>query len=243
MRNKILITLAGALLLPVAVTFSADPEQPATVVFDVDDVVVKRTVPVKGTLWKNKWNLAWYGINPVLGWRVYTLRSRGASVEEIHKLFKKDAPELAKMINKIQQGKKPIPGTVSLIQQLNDRGYTLRAATNMNKDGLNYLEKRYPEIFGLMKSAKYATTSKKPNHDYFRQLFNNDCKDDIAQGKTIVFTDDKPENVQAFEDVAKKMGIKAHGILFISPEQLQEDLSQLGIQVDQLNVLVQEQVA
>ncbi len=139
-------------------------------------------------------------------------------------------PVLAEASLKVAAQLSPIPGMSELITELHIRGYTQRVCSNIGTQEFVRLKKKHRTLFEKFDGGKTVSYSadgtpstKKPEINYFieyQNMYNPD------RSKTIIFIDDKIENVIA----AEQAGFVA--ILFISAVQLRADLKRLGVHVD-----------
>lgn len=121
----------------------------------------------------------------------------------------------------------PIAGMQELLEELHQRGYTQRIATNMSAQDYENLVKKHPQLFkyldgGLTVDATQQPIIRKPLPEYFEHY---DHSYNADHAKKIIFIDDNILNVNAAQ---------AHGmigILFKSTEQLRRDLKALGIAI------------
>ena len=140
-------------------------------------------------------------------------------------------PHLAELINEISSKKDIIPGMLAVVTELRANGYQNHIGTNNGKESFAQLQKRHPgffssSLFGLDKSqfAEFTNNSSlaKPNLEFFTHYLTKNSIDP----KTVVFIDDKIENVLA----ARKVGMYA--IHFKNPKQLRSDLKKLGVKIN-----------
>jgi FMN phosphatase YigB (HAD superfamily) len=199
-------------------------------VFDIDDVLLKRTGKIGAAIWKYKKAVARGFISPSLWAHVIVLLSNGAPVGQYQALFKEKRPELVPMVDEIAHQKEPIEETVAIVKELHAAGYTLHLASNMGKEDFEYFKKQYPELFSYFKTAKVISYSanpkekpiKKPNLVYFFQLCN-ELKEMGENKPTKVFIDDQLRNVTAAEETKEFLGI-----VYKNSSQLREELCTLG---------------
>jgi 2-haloacid dehalogenase len=123
-----------------------------------------------------------------------------------------------------QRSVKPNSDTFDLVQAIADKGIEQHILSNIDLRSLEKVIERHPELFSffdLSKSQVKERGIEKP-HDIF---YHNYLKrNGIDPTKTLViFIDDKKRNIIG----AEKNGM--YGIQFISPEQVKEELVELGI--------------
>lgn len=225
--------------------FFAD-EQPSytpdntIILWDLHDVILKKDIPgVIGLLvhYPNLWKVLIH-INPKLMFGTLKLTAKSlfkregfvsefiALTQQSHNPFMQDL--FIKMANK----QKPIAGTIEIIKELYDLGYTHHLGSNIDETLFKDLTNpnKNPqfayifELFDLTKSHQVINGSnniKKPNIEYFTNYLT---KNNIDPTKTrIIFIDDLKVNIEA----AKKAGLT--GIQFISPAQLRSRLQEMHI--------------
>ena len=200
-----------------------------TITWDIDDVVLQRDKSINTHLWNNRGAIAYHMFNVPFVWKTLQLKYNGASSQEYKELCEKKAPQLAAMIHDIKYEKKIISGTPKLIKDLKKRGCTQRAATNMSSNDFEFYKEKFPRTFGTFETHKAVPDTvriKKPDPRYFEQYFDSVPED---HDKLTVFFDDKEKNVQAFEAVGKKRGLKVKGIVFKNPQQARRELEGLKI--------------
>lgn len=112
-----------------------------------------------------------------------------------------------------------IPGTIALVKALQNQGYQTAMLSDVTQYQAQVVEKLgyYNHFNPLLLSYKIGV--EKPDPRAFEVLLAT-LKLPAA---TVIFIDDKPENVAA----AQKMGIE--GIIFINPDQLREALETRGV--------------
>lgn len=198
------------------------------IIFDIDDVILRKTASIPGAMWKHKWGLAKGSISPTLYYKVAILLAEGAPGEKYRKLFSQDYPGLAKLVDEIALSKEPIQETVAIIERLYVLGYPLHIASNMGKEDFAHFQQKYPALFNRFKTAKVVTYTpneesvKKPNPTYFKDL-QNEINENENERKHIIFIDDSNKNVEA----ARKEGIIS--LLFTEATQLEKNLCTLGV--------------
>jgi FMN phosphatase YigB (HAD superfamily) len=157
---------------------------------------------------------------------------------------KNNKQKVAQFIEKISNAYKPTSGIISLLDELSQRGYTHRLASNIGKKHLTILNhkmvNRYKcNLFGYMnggviidygidgqntnlitKGPVYCALKPKPRNDLY-QVYNKKYNPDAQ--KIIIFIDDKIKNIQAATDNGWV------GIHFTSIKQLRQDLIELGL--------------
>lgn len=164
---------------------------------------------------------------------------------------KNNKQKIAQFIEKISNAYKPTNGIMQLIDELSQKGYTHRLASNIGKKHLAILDSklrtRYTcNLFSYMnggviidygvdadktntvtKTAPYYVQKPKPCHDLYHMY--NKAYNPESQ-KVIIFIDDKIQNIQA----ATQNGWI--GIHFTSVKQLRADLIELGLLPKNLSV-------
>lgn len=131
----------------------------------------------------------------------------------------------AQFVRMMAQYKTLMPETVKLYNTLHTMGVQFVTATNIGSIFFNDLTVKFPDIFNdqFIKSGltvDYGTQDviEKPDIRYFQAL---QTKIDPSGNKTIIFIDDKLENVQG----AQKAGLTA--IHFKNATQLKGELEQI----------------
>jgi len=174
--------------------------------------------------------------NPSAPFRAKQLKNEigdDASAEEMITLAKKRGwNDVALFVEKIARKKKPIKGTVTIIEELRAQGFPMYVGTNIGTQSFTTI------ITGNGKSGRFlranfnldhpqtvdyraATVIKKPNIEFFNQAI---AKNQFDLATThVIFIDDRADNVEA----ARKAGMI--GIVFKNPKQLRADLKDLGL--------------
>jgi len=152
-------------------------------------------------------------------------QDRGRSFQEGVRLLSSRYPHHAELIAAYDQRWEesipgPIVGTLELLQELRGAGYALHALTNWSAEKFTVAERRFDFATWfdqVVVSGREGIC--KPDPAIFHILL-----DRIGRSATdCLFVDDSEANVRA----AERLGLTA--ILFLSPEQLSDELRQLGI--------------
>jgi 2-haloacid dehalogenase len=113
-----------------------------------------------------------------------------------------------------------IPGTVKLLEELKSQGYPIYGLTNWNHDKFSLVKQKYG-FFHLFESILVSGEVKlvKPDPAIYNLLLSQ-----IKQNpENCVMIDDSVKNI----DASRELGFIS--ILFISPEQLREELTRLHV--------------
>ncbi len=236
-----------------------DSSQPVKVLFDIDDVILKHTWR-KGILGKSSIMAQAMATHPVavtrslakmalykMGYKypmfdeLKTLRKQKAVGHQYINLFKKyNENGLAALTQEMMRAKSPIAGTVSIIQKLSKMPgiITLGIASNMSKADFDHFSGHFTAFEpALVHVVDYQSgdSDKKPSKAYFDKVITKvKTQAKNGNGTTIVFVDDKSENIHGFNEAIQadsSVQFDYVGIQFTSPEQLAEDLQTLGINV------------
>jgi epoxide hydrolase-like predicted phosphatase len=118
---------------------------------------------------------------------------------------------------------KEIPGMVALVNDLQRQGYQTALLSNVRKTHADIKRKLgfYDLFHPLLLS--YEIGARKPDPEAYTILLNT-LK---VPPQTIIFIDNKPENIKA----ARSFGLD--GILFISKDQLIQELKKRGIEISE----------
>jgi len=198
------------------------------IVFDVDDVILTRTVSVPALLWRHKIDTASILFDFSLMKDIITLYWMTAPIGAYISLFERKRPELIQsFISELATTRVLIPETVRIIETLLELGYQLHIGTNQTANEFMLHRERFP-IFSRFATYTFADYSgfpnvmQKPDPRYFKSM-----KDRILsynkETTNLIFIDDREDNVQA----ASASGYI--GIRFTSPEALETSLIDLGI--------------
>lgn len=148
------------------------------------------------------------------------------SSEELIVLAKQQGnDELVRLTVTVGSHYKPITKTVEIIKDLHNHGYKQHVGSNIGRTIYNHFSNLYPKIFTyfdhvtLVEPEQNKPLIKKPN----LQFFKNYLKKNNLSPKQVIFIDDKQHNVEA----ARHVGMIA--IRFTTPEQLRQNLNELGI--------------
>jgi beta-phosphoglucomutase-like phosphatase (HAD superfamily) len=155
------------------------------------------------------------------------------SAEEMIALAKERGwNDVAQFVEKIARKKKPIEGTVKIIEELRAKGFPMYVGTNIgtpsfttimtgNGKAGRFLRANFNLDHPQTVDYKSATIIKKPNVEFFNQAI---AKNQFDLATThVIFIDDRTDNVEA----ARKAGMI--GIVFKNPKQLRTDLKELGL--------------
>ena len=159
-----------------------------------------------------------------LVWKCFALLFHNPTDEEYFALFQQYCPKLLPLIIELFNAFRPINTMVDLLKELKAKGSELHIASNIGARRFEFLKKRYPDIIALFDKAKITNSDvqhlvKKPSQEYFMSYL----KDYNSDHRSIIFIDDKEQNIEA----ATKVGII--GIRFISADKLRCTFSKLGI--------------
>lgn len=135
------------------------------------------------------------------------------------KQYKDDIYEFIRLRNIIQE-------TIALIKRLKEQGVVIILASNMAQDTFDYNRKIRPKFFDLFDifyiSVEEHGTKKDP---YFYQCLKETVQDFTGSTDVdIVFVDDDQRNI----DKALEAETGIDTILFTNPEELEEELIELG---------------
>lgn len=125
---------------------------------------------------------------------------------------------------------KPILGMQELLDDLKNAGYELHIFSNIGdlcyhgweEDGIQAkgLKTRLTKLFEHFPDNNVVTNALKPEVTQYNEL------EEKHPGKTIVFIDDRQNNIDATQKTANN---QFKGIRFQSPEQVRDELEKLGI--------------
>jgi FMN phosphatase YigB (HAD superfamily) len=197
------------------------------IVFDVDDVIVKRTIPIFSLAWQYKVEIFKALFNFSLLKDVFTLIRMTAPVGVYISLFERKQPGLVPFARELITTRITDPKTVAIIKTLLSLGYELHIGTNETANEFLLHQERFPIFsrFATYTFADYSTfpdVTQKPQLRYFERM-----KDRIlAYNKkttNLIFIDDRTDNVQASKDTGYI------GIVFTIPEALEAELVTMGI--------------
>ncbi|PZP53654.1 MAG: 2-haloalkanoic acid dehalogenase [Micavibrio aeruginosavorus] len=114
----------------------------------------------------------------------------------------------------------PIQGSVDILMQLKESGIPLYAITNFSREKWDIATEVFPFLnvfLGVTVSADVKLLKPDPViYQHFLKTFNLDPS-------TLLFIDDRPENVQAAIDCGFQ------SVQFFTPEKLAEDLKDYGL--------------
>ncbi|HEV2601142.1 MAG TPA: HAD hydrolase-like protein [Candidatus Babeliales bacterium] len=124
----------------------------------------------------------------------------------------------------LQIFKKPIPGTIAIINKLHQKGYELSIATNNKHSDVRHYQKKFPKIFNLFKKIKHSFSGhKKPSLEFFQDYLN---RYKTRSKRYIIFIDDRATNITAARKFADQGFVAIH---FKNPEQLERALIEMKI--------------
>ena len=194
-------------------------------VFDVHGVIFKLSVfkIIKEVIKdpSNLWIITMM-LRPKLCIDLLKSQANGGVAEELIFNVGKNKPHLAWFIPKafkLINAQVPINSTIKTIQSLKKQGYQLYILSNMGEKSLNYIQKKYFNIFMLFDGVVTATEKdgyiKKPQPEMYQKYLDKFGHDP----KKIVFIDDKKQNLIA----AEKFGMQT--IHFTSSKNLLRKLN------------------
>ena len=197
------------------------------IVFDVDDVIVKRTIPIFSLAWQYKVEILKALFNFSLLKDVFILIRMTTPVGVYISLFERKQPGLVPFARELITTRTTDPKTVCIIESLLALGYKLHIGTNETASEFILHQERFSVFsrFATYTFADYSTfpdVTQKPQLRYFERM-----KDRIlAHNKKtthFIFIDDRTDNVQA----SRSTGYL--GIDFTTPETLEATLVDMGI--------------
>ena len=197
------------------------------IVFDVDGVILERTIPVLALLWRYKTEIVKAFFDLSLIKEVFTLVRMTAPVGYYISLFERKRPGLVPLAHELVTTRTINPKTACIIESLLAHGYKLHIGTNETDNEFALHQKRFTVFsrFTTYTFADYSTfpdATQKPQLRYFERM-----KDRIlARNKKttyFIFIDDRTDNVQASRDTGYL------GIDFITPEALEATLVDMSI--------------
>lgn len=197
------------------------------IVFDVDDVIIKRAIPIFSLAWRYKIEILKALFNFRLMKDVFTLIRMTAPVGMYIALFERKQPGLVPFARELITTRTTDPKTVAIIKTLLSLGYELHIGTNETANEFILHQERFP-LFSRFTTYTFADYSafpdvtQKPQLRYFERM-----KDRIlAYNKkttNLIFIDDRTDNVQAARDTGY------FGIVFTTPEALEATLVKMDI--------------
>ena len=203
--------------------------------FDFHDVIVSRNINrIKNAifnrsfLYKIHFNRHLPGLLWALARAAYTDTKGGTGEVYVKILQEYHQPDIAQLTLDLANDVDPIEGTVEIIKELKDLGYEVNMASDIGTLVLQDLKTRpqYQTLLSLFdheQSVDYINAGgrpvQKPQLAYFRDYLQK-FQDDKQY---IIFIDDKEKNVIG----ACSAGMI--GITFKNPQQLREQLVQMGI--------------
>lgn len=123
----------------------------------------------------------------------------------------------------------PIKGTLAIIDELKQRGYTHHIGSNIGTTVFKALKEKFPAIFDRFEVAHIVhyvegkPVIKKPNPDFYSSFLEMRG----LKPENVIFIDDRYPNIRT----ARSLGINT--IHFKNPDQLKESLHHLGISLEQ----------
>jgi hypothetical protein len=164
------------------------------------------------------------------------IKEEGLGELFIHHAHENNNVAMANLIHNIVNKQKPIAGTVAIIHELAKNNYTHYVGSNIGQSSFKELidSEKHPEfsqIFSHFVTDTSQIVSYQPNNDlikkpdpiFFAQFVKNNAID--LKETTVIFIDNKLVNVKA----ACSIGLI--GIHFKNPQQLRNDLYNLGINI------------
>ena len=212
------------------------------IAWDFHDVLVKKDWSAMRSqivsIIKNDWKLIGLALWPPFWKKAYAAKHACATSEELlHKItddytsLKPHWNELLKLINLHV----PIPGSVEILKNLKKLEYQNYLASNMGKQSYEIQKKNFPDIFEQF-DGHYIPENKdkntglligKPCTEYYIELRRYLVEKENAKDKTIIFIDDKKQNIEGAIASNHNELNHIHGIVFTSPDQLKSDLDNL----------------
>ncbi|MFI5332691.1 MAG: HAD hydrolase-like protein [Candidatus Babeliales bacterium] len=224
-RTKLSFLVLCLLALTSLINYAAQPaHEPYTPqntiqLFDVDEVLVRRTMSVKDFLWEHMGTLLY---SLPIGHKLLPLYCRGASASEFIKVCE-DAgyKDTANAIRNMLLARVIMPGMTEFIEARKKEGYELHIATNQFQEGMDTYIKMYPEFFKNFDFIYVGTPAhgdtkalQKPDVDYYNDYL---AKRPKPTKPHTFFWDDRTKNVAG----ARKAGID--GAVFTDAEQAEND--------------------
>lgn len=186
----------------------------------------------------HKWLLIKTLANPHFWHEVKKVRKKYKTTETIFANLKDKYPALEYIepqFYEFLQLYTPNEGTLAIIDAVGRAGYKQYLTSNISPRALEDMQELYPAIFqrfsgiyriGKMEPHNHCYSNEpKPYTEYYRGLRQYLTDQGIAATTTIIFIDDMLENVEA----TRKANVNIDAIQFISPKQLEKELTQRGI--------------
>jgi len=144
--------------------------------------------------------------------------------DQLFDVLVKENPYLADCINQLFSDLYPIEGTVDIIHELKEKGYSLHILSNIWPSSYAVLEKNFSALFSLFDTVQIQIREgdnriEKPTPAYFQHYLDQYN----PKNKQIIFVDDKEKNIKA----AQQHDII--GVKFENPKQLRNAFSQLNL--------------
>ncbi len=203
------------------------PPETTIITFDLHKVLVTHDYYRMFQLWwrsPQRLALVLHLSNPKVLWRVFQLRQSGAVAEKVLMSLMAEFPHFQhfrKLGIEILNAQKPIPESLSYLQELKKQRYSLHIFSNIGEQLYQHLRLQHPELFNLFDvvhtTKQYNNYLAKPH----KQAFLDYLSEHNLANNQVIFIDDKSKNIAA----AQQCGII--GIKFKSPANLKQVISRL----------------
>lgn len=198
--------------------------------FDINDVLFKKNIPqiigrslwtlVRGGLWHVMWPSFWK--------KVKEINATTGSKEYVFVKLQDDYPALKGWQSDyvaLSTSHSIIPEMIDIVTRLKEQGYKLYLFSNMGSITVDAMRVKFPEVFNLF-DGQYVPSPEngynyKPEPSFYTEFIAY-LKTQGAEGKQIVFTDDRIANLQE----AYNNGIA--GIECTSVEDVRTKLVEIG---------------
>lgn len=204
------------------------------IAFDLDEVVLTGREPG----YKK-----WIENNPDLGQAIGTIKKK-YNLSDATAIINKTAEEYPNLKEKALEFQRvvitapQIQGTAQILQKLSKKGYGIVAASNMTTSTYQGMvdNKTLPEQFSKnfffvatneLNKKSDGTYFEKPSPEYYQNLLTYINQKYPGKYIHVLFTDDKEANAEGAKKVPGLISIH-----FKNPEQLAQDLKNLGVDLD-----------
>lgn len=224
-KHKLLTLIAICVMaLPTATHQEPLPQKEYVLAFDLHGVVFTPDTSLMWQAFKQTpftFSSLFTLLNPFFIYDLVTSFFSSDSAEEIILHLTHNYPDLERyyetamaMVN----AQKPIPGTVKVLHQLKEEGYTLHVFSNIGKESLKFLRNNHPRIFQPFSDFVFTQPEdgwiQKPQPQAYKKFLQTVN----LQPEQVIFIDDKKSNLKPAQD----MGFVT--IHFTSPETLRTTL-------------------
>jgi FMN phosphatase YigB (HAD superfamily) len=216
----------------------------AVIAWDFHDVLVKKDWSAMTnqiiSIVKKDWKVVGLLFWPPFLKELYDAYTSCIAAEDLLQDFTKKYPSLAPHKNDLLNLVNihiPIPASVEILKELKKQGYKNYLASNIGQKSFKIARQKFPEIFAQFEGTYFPkkniqdgqAAAAKPCLDYYLDLRNYLALEGVTKDNTIIFIDDRYQNILGAHNSNHHELNHVYGIHFSSPEQLEKTLKKIMV--------------